>query len=68
MGFGRPLDTPGLEESVRRESEVFAEAAAMMTEALGLVVDELTFDAVFTGATGTATWGSCRSRPARSVV
>jgi hypothetical protein len=57
MGFGRPLDTPGLEESVRRESEVFAEAAAMMAEALGLVVDELTFDAVFTGATGDSDLG-----------
>jgi hypothetical protein len=52
MGFGRPLDTPGLEESVRRESEVFAESAAMMADAMGVTLDRLTFDVTFTEATG----------------
>jgi hypothetical protein len=47
MGFGKPVDTPDLEESVRRESEVFAEAAAMTADALGVALDRLTFDATF---------------------
>ena len=33
MGFSQDPDTPGLAESVRRESEVFAESAAMMADA-----------------------------------
>lgn len=52
MGFGKPLDAPDLEQSVRRESEVFAEAAAMTADALGLALDRLTFDATFSPATG----------------
>lgn len=52
MGFGKPLDTPGLEESVRVESEVFAESAAMMADAMGVTLDRLTFDVTFTEATG----------------
>ncbi|GAA3514491.1 dihydrodipicolinate reductase [Aeromicrobium panaciterrae] len=50
MGFGRELMTPGLEDFVRSESEVFAESAAMMTEAMGLTPDRLSFDVVFTPA------------------
>ena len=50
MGFGRELMTPGLEDFVREESEVFAESAAMMTEAMGLTPDRLSFDVVFTPA------------------
>jgi hypothetical protein len=50
MGFSQLPDTPGLEESVRRESEVFAEAAAMTADALGVELDRLSFDAVFTAA------------------
>src|SRR6476619_885114 len=52
MGFGQDPDTPGLAESVRRESEVFAESAAMMADAMGVELDELTFDVEFTAATG----------------
>ena len=37
-------DTPGLAESVRRESEVFAESAAMMADAIGAKLDRMTFD------------------------
>ncbi|GAA4815915.1 hypothetical protein ACFQ0K_07535 [Nocardioides caeni] len=52
MGFSQAPDTPGLAESVRRESEVFAESAAMMADALGVTLDRLTFDVEFTTATG----------------
>jgi hypothetical protein len=52
MGFGQDPETPGLAESVRRESEVFAESAAMMADAIGAHLDKLTFDVQFTAATG----------------
>lgn len=52
MGFSQSPDTPGLEESVRRESEVFAESVEMMADALGVSLDRITFDATFTAATG----------------
>lgn len=51
MGFSQAPDTPGLAESVRRESEVFAESAAMMADAIGATLDRLTFDVEFTTAT-----------------
>ena len=52
MGFSQDPDTPGLAESVRRESEVFAESAAMMADAIGAKLDKITFDVTFTAATG----------------
>jgi hypothetical protein len=52
MGFGKPADTPGLAESVRVESEVFAESAALMADAMGVTLDRMTFDVTFTEATG----------------
>jgi hypothetical protein len=52
MGFGQDPDTPDLAESVRRESEVFAESAAMMADAIGAELDRMTFDVQFTAATG----------------
>lgn len=58
MGFSKDPDTPGLAASVRRESEVFAESAAMMAEsaammadAIGAKLDRMTFDVEFTAAT-----------------
>jgi 4-hydroxy-tetrahydrodipicolinate reductase len=51
MGFSRPPDTLGLAESVRRESEVFAESAATMADAMGATLDRMTFDVTFTPAT-----------------
>ncbi len=51
MGFGRPIDTLGLTESLRVESEVFAESAAVMADALGVKLDRMSFDATFTEAT-----------------
>ena len=52
MGFSQDPDTPGLAENVRRESEVFAESAAMMADAIGAKLDRMTFDVTFTTATG----------------
>ena len=51
MGFSQDPDTPGLAENVRRESEVFAESAAMMADAIGAKLDRMTFDVQFTAAT-----------------
>jgi len=47
MGFSLPVDTPGLADGVRRESEVFAEAVAMTADAIGFDLDRIDFDAVF---------------------
>ncbi|QIG45300.1 dihydrodipicolinate reductase [Nocardioides anomalus] len=57
MGFGRDPDTAGLAESVRRESEVFAESAVLLAQAIGAVVDRVTFDVEFTAATGDSDLG-----------
>ena len=57
MGFSQDPDTPGLAESVRRESEVFAESAAMMADAIGAKLDRMTFDVTFTAATGDSDLG-----------
>ncbi|MCG5432501.1 dihydrodipicolinate reductase [Mycobacterium sp. MYCO198283] len=57
MGFSQDPDTPGLAESVRRESEVFAESAAMMADAIGAELDRMTFDVQFTTATGSTDLG-----------
>lgn len=57
MGFSQDPGTPGLEESLRRESEVFAESAAMMADALGVQLDRMTFEATFTPATGDSDLG-----------
>lgn len=60
MGFSKPPDTPGLEDSVCRESEVFAEAAAMTADALGVELDRISFDAVFGAAHGDSDLGFMR--------
>jgi hypothetical protein len=57
MGFSQDPATPGLAESVRRESEVFAESAAMMADALGVTLDRTSFDVEFTVATGDSDLG-----------
>ncbi len=57
MGFSLDPDTPGLPESIRRESEVFAESAAMMADAMGVTLDRLTFDVELTAATGDSDLG-----------
>lgn len=67
MGFSQHPDTPGLAESVRVESEVFAESAAMMADAMGVTLDRLTFDVEFTAATGDSDLGFMRI-PAGTVA
>ncbi len=57
MGFSLDPETPGLAETVRRESEVFAESAAMMADALGVRLDRMSFEVTFTPATGTTDLG-----------
>jgi hypothetical protein len=57
MGFGKDPETPGLVESVRRESEVFAESVAMMADAMRVSLDRIDFDVTFTAATGDSDLG-----------
>lgn len=57
MGFSQDPDTPELAENVRRESEVFAESAAMMADAIGATLDRMTFDVTFTAATADSDLG-----------
>jgi hypothetical protein len=52
MGFGQDPATPGLAESVRRESAVFAESVAVMADAMRVPLDRIDFDVQFTAATG----------------
>ena len=66
MGFGKDPATPGLAESVRRESEVFAESVGLMADAMKVTLDRIDFDVTFTPATGDTDLGFMRSRPARS--
>jgi hypothetical protein len=51
VGFAQPLDTPGLLDRTRAGSEVFAEAVALMGDALDVELDEITFDADYARAT-----------------
>jgi 2,4-diaminopentanoate dehydrogenase len=60
MGFGKPIGTPGLAERLRVESEVFAESAAMMADAMGVTLDKMTFDVTFTPATADSDLGFMR--------
>jgi hypothetical protein len=67
MGFSQDPDTPGLAESVRRESEVFAEAATMMADAIGASLDKMTFDVEFTATHRRHRPGGFRKIPAGTV-
>ena len=58
MGFGQDPDTSDLADSVRRESEVFAESAAMMADAIGADLDGLTFDVTLPRPPATPIWVS----------
>jgi 4-hydroxy-tetrahydrodipicolinate reductase len=51
VGFAQPLGAPGLVERTRRASAVFAEAVALMGDALGAELDEIAFDADYAHAT-----------------
>ncbi len=50
VGFAQPI-TPELVERTKRASSVFAEAVALMGDALGAELDEITFDADYALAT-----------------
>jgi len=50
VGFAQPI-TPALVERTKRASAVFAEAVALMGDALGAELDEITFDADYAPAT-----------------
>jgi hypothetical protein len=51
VGFAQPLDAPDLLARTRSGSEVFAEAVAMMADALSIDLDDITFDADYARAT-----------------
>jgi hypothetical protein len=51
VGFAQPLDAPGLLDRTRHGSEVFAEAVALMADALGVELDDIAFDADYARAT-----------------
>jgi hypothetical protein len=50
VGYTLPLDTPGLVDKTRIATLVFADAVAMMADALGVELDDITFDADYTAA------------------
>jgi 4-hydroxy-tetrahydrodipicolinate reductase len=45
VGYTLPLDTPGLLAKTEQATLVFSDAVAMMADALGVELDEITFDA-----------------------
>jgi 4-hydroxy-tetrahydrodipicolinate reductase len=51
VGFASPLDAPGLRDRTRAGSAVFAEAVALMADALGVELDDVTFDCDYAVAT-----------------
>jgi 4-hydroxy-tetrahydrodipicolinate reductase len=51
VGFASPLDAPGLREKTQAGSAVFAEAVALMADALGVDLDDITFDCDYAVAT-----------------
>ncbi|WP_397428874.1 dihydrodipicolinate reductase [Pseudofrankia sp. BMG5.37] len=57
IGFGLPIDTPDLLTRARRATAVFADAVALMADALGAELDDIVFDAQFAVATDDADLG-----------
>jgi hypothetical protein len=51
IGFGHPIDHPGLAEMARAGTVVFAEAVAMVADALGVELDEIVSESEFAQAT-----------------
>jgi len=51
VGFGQPIDTPGLEDMAREGTAVFGEAVAMVADALGVELDEIVCEAEFARTT-----------------
>ena len=51
VGYTLPLDTPGLAAKTEQATLVFSDAVAMMADALGVQLDEITFDVDYAAAT-----------------
>lgn len=51
VGFGQPIDTPGLDAMAREGTAVFGEAVAMVADALGVELDEIVCEAEFAQTT-----------------
>jgi 4-hydroxy-tetrahydrodipicolinate reductase len=51
VGFGQPIDAPGLADMAREGTAVFGEAVAMMADALGVELDEIACEAEFAQTT-----------------
>ena len=51
VGFAHPVDEAGLVELTKHGSAVFADAVALMADALGVELDDITFDADYARAT-----------------
>jgi 4-hydroxy-tetrahydrodipicolinate reductase len=51
VGYTLPIDTPGLLAKTEQATLVFSDAVAMMADALGVELDEITFDADYAAAT-----------------
>jgi hypothetical protein len=58
VGFGQPIDHPGLQEQVASATAVFGDGVWMMAEALGVTLDEVRCDAEFAQTTADLDLGS----------
>ena len=56
-GFGKPMDTPGLEDLIREGSKVFSDGVRVSGAALKLDFDEIRFQAKFSAATADCDFG-----------
>lgn len=59
-GFGKPIDTPGLEDMLRQGSVVFSDGIHVAAQALKLQFDEIRFKAVFSAAVADMDFGFMR--------
>jgi 2,4-diaminopentanoate dehydrogenase len=51
VGFGQPIDHPGLRDMARQGTAVFGEAVAMVADALGVELDEIVCESEFAKTT-----------------
>jgi 2,4-diaminopentanoate dehydrogenase len=51
VGFGQPIDNPGLRDMARDGTAVFGEAVAMVADALGVELDEIVCESEFARTT-----------------
>jgi hypothetical protein len=57
-GFGRPIDDPGLQQMTAEGTAVFAEAVAMVADALGIELDDIVCEAEYAKTTEDLDLGS----------